>query len=79
MPARDGGQIAIPIFALAVLAKPQAGLLAPLGVAALMKEATLGEHRGKAIGCGLLGGVAVTLGNRAAVCVGRKHRHMAGG
>ncbi|MFR5787579.1 MAG: hypothetical protein ACLUHE_11070 [Christensenellales bacterium] len=30
--------IAIPIFALAVLAKPQAGLLAPLGVAALMKR-----------------------------------------
>ena len=53
--------IAIPIFALAVLAKPQAGLLAPLGVAALMKEARLGERRGKSIGLGLLGGVAATL------------------
>ena len=29
---------AIPVFALAVLAKPQAGLLAPLGVAALCKD-----------------------------------------
>ena len=29
---------AIPVFALAVLAKPQAGLLAPLGVAALIKD-----------------------------------------
>ncbi len=53
--------LAIPLFALAVLAKPQAGLLVPLGVAALMKEAKLGEHRGKSIGLGLLGGVVVTL------------------
>ena len=59
--AREGKwQIAIPIFALAVLAKPQAGLLAPLGVAALLKETRLGEHRGQSIGFGLLGGVAVT-------------------
>lgn len=53
--------IAIPIFALAVLAKPQAGLLAPLGVAALLKETRLNEKRGKSVGFGLLGGVAVTL------------------
>ena len=32
-----------------------------MGVAALMKEARLGERRGKAIGLGLLGGVAATL------------------
>lgn len=31
-------RVAIPVFALAVLAKPQAGLLAPLGVAALCKD-----------------------------------------
>ena len=60
--AREGQwTIAIPIFALAVLAKPQAGLLVPLGVAALMKEAKLGGHRGKSIVLGLLGGAAVTL------------------
>lgn len=60
--AREGQwHIAIPIFALAVLAKPQAGLLAPLGVAALLKETRLGGKRGKSIGLGLLGGVAVTL------------------
>lgn len=53
--------IAIPIFALAVLAKPQAGLLAPLGVAALLKETRMNEKRGKSVGFGLLGGVAVTL------------------
>ena len=60
--AREGQwHIAIPIFALAVLAKPQAGLLAPLGVAALLKETRLGGKHGKSIGFGLLGGVAVTL------------------
>ncbi len=31
-------RMAIPLFALAVLAKPQAGLLAPLGIAALCKD-----------------------------------------
>ena len=31
-------RVAIPVFALAVLAKPQAGLLAPLGIAALCKD-----------------------------------------
>ncbi|MDO5376958.1 MAG: glycosyltransferase family 39 protein, partial [Clostridia bacterium] len=31
-------QIAIPVFALAVLIKPQAGLLAPLGVVALVRD-----------------------------------------
>ena len=60
--AREGKwHIAIPIFALAVLAKPQAGLLAPLGVAALLKETRVGEKRGKSIGMGFLGGVAVTM------------------
>lgn len=38
--AREGKwQAAIPLFALAVLTKPQAGLLAPLGVAALARDA----------------------------------------
>ena len=53
-------QIAIPVFALAVLAKPQAGLLAPLGVAALIKDAR--ERRGvRSMLCGLGGGLLVTL------------------
>ncbi len=55
--------IAIPVFALAVLAKPQAGLLAPLGVAALVKEIVNKETRkesAKRIGMGLAAGVAVT-------------------
>ena len=55
--------IAIPVFALAVLAKPQAGLLAPLGVAALVKEIVNKETRkesGRRIGIGLLAGVVVT-------------------
>ena len=60
--------IAIPLYALAVLAKPQAGLLAPLGVAALVRDCA---GRGEApevrraslrrAGMGLLLGVAVTL------------------
>ncbi len=54
---------AIPVFALAVLAKPQAGLLAPLGVAALVKELFNRENRAKAarsIGLGIGIGAAVT-------------------
>ena len=55
---------AIPLFALAVLTKPQAGLLAPLGLAALAKE--LREAGGarrarlREIGLGLLFGAAAT-------------------
>ena len=52
--------VAIPVFALAVLAKPQAGLLAPLGVAALVKDVREKRPmRGMAIGLGL--GALVTL------------------
>lgn len=54
---------AIPVFALAVLAKPQAGLLAPLGVAALARD-VMGRGKEKARRSalmGLAGGVAVTL------------------
>ena len=66
--AREGRwHIAIPLFALAVLAKPQAGLLAPLGVAALAKELA-GRERAKAgksivvgVGVGLLLTVAIAL------------------
>ena len=55
--------VAIPVFALAVLSKPQAGLLAPLGVAALCKELIEKENRAKAvksIALGVLLGVLVT-------------------
>lgn len=52
---------AIPLFALAVLAKPQAGLLAPLGIAALVKEGITRSGTGKRIGVGLAAGVGVTL------------------
>lgn len=62
--AKEGRwQLAIPLFALAVLAKPQAGLLAPLGVAALVKELVSREKRRdalRAIGAGLACGLAVT-------------------
>ncbi|MDO5299288.1 MAG: phospholipid carrier-dependent glycosyltransferase [Clostridia bacterium] len=61
--AREGRwQAAIPIFAVAVLAKPQAGLLAPLGVAALIKDIAGRQRRqaGRNIGLGLLFGAAVT-------------------
>ena len=60
--ARKGGwQTAIALFALAVLAKPQAGLLAPLGVAALMRDMKERREarRPALIGLGL--GVLVTL------------------
>ena len=53
-------RLAIPMFALAVLAKPQAGLLAPLGVAALVKDVR--EKRSlREIGAGILGALLVTL------------------
>ncbi|MBP3523494.1 MAG: hypothetical protein J6M56_07975, partial [Clostridia bacterium] len=59
--ARQGKwQAAIPVFALAVLAKPQAGLLAPLGVAALVRDAVKEKTARKPIFWGLLGGVIVT-------------------
>lgn len=62
--AREGRwQRAIPLFALAVLAKPQAGLLAPLGVAALVREG-IGKERSKrlkAVAIGLGAGMLLTL------------------
>ena len=59
--AREGRwHIAIPVFALTVLAKPQAGLLAPLGVAALIKDVREKQNvRGMVYG--IAGGLAVTL------------------
>ena len=51
---------AIPVFALAVLAKPQAGLLAPLGVAALVKDVRQ-KRPVREILIGLGAGVAVTV------------------
>ena len=65
---RGRWHIAIPLYALAVLAKPQAGLLAPLGVAALVRDCIgRGEEPGartlnrRRAGLGLLLGVGVTL------------------
>ena len=59
--ARQGKwQAAIPLFALAVLAKPQAGLLVPLGVAALARDLVKDKATRKPIALGLLGGVLVT-------------------
>lgn len=57
---RGKWQAAIPVFALAVLAKPQAGLLVPLGVAALLRDAVREKDTRKPIALGLLGGVLVT-------------------
>ena len=59
--AREGKwHIAIPVFALTVLAKPQAGLLAPLGVAALIKDVREKQNvRGMIYG--IAAGLAVTL------------------
>ncbi len=64
--AREGRwRSAIPLFALAVLTKPQAGLLAPLGLAALAKDViSAGENRRgmlREIGTGLAGGILLTL------------------
>ena len=53
--------VAIPVFALAVLTKPQAGLLAPLGIAALIKAVRKLPEQRKHILQGLGGGVLVTL------------------
>ena len=59
--AREGKwQAAIPVFALAVLAKPQAGLLAPLGVFALVRDVVQNQPARKHAGLGLLLGVVVT-------------------
>ena len=59
--ARQGRwQAAIPLFALAVLAKPQAGLLVPLGLAALARDLVKDRAARRPIALGLLGGVLVT-------------------
>ena len=57
---RGKWQAAIPMFALAVLAKPQAGLLVPLGLAALARDLVKDKASRKPIALGLLGGVLVT-------------------
>ncbi|MBQ7486257.1 MAG: phospholipid carrier-dependent glycosyltransferase [Clostridia bacterium] len=57
---RGRWSFAIPLFALAVLTKPQAGLLAPLGIFALIKAAREKESI-KDMGIGLLAGCLVTL------------------
>lgn len=57
---RGKWQAAIPLFALAVLAKPQAGLLVPLGVAALARDLVKEKTARRPIALGLLGGVLVT-------------------
>ena len=68
LPACDGRwHLAIPAFAFAVLAKPQAGLLAPLGFAALGKDLFCGrrEDRTMALRRALIGlgaGGLLTLG-----------------
>ena len=62
--AREGKwHAAIPLFALAVLAKPQAGLLAPLGVAALIRALMRGDRArsGKSILTGIGVALALTL------------------
>ena len=53
-------RVAIPVFALAVLAKPQAGLLAPLGVAALCKDVRQ-KRPAREILIGIGAALAVTL------------------
>lgn len=59
--ARQGKwQAAIPVFALAVLAKPQAGLLVPLGIAALMRDVRQNPKARKPALLGILFGLAVT-------------------
>ncbi|MBQ7052467.1 MAG: phospholipid carrier-dependent glycosyltransferase [Clostridia bacterium] len=59
--AREGKwQLAIPIFALAVLAKPQAGLLVPLGIASLARDAIERKEARKPAALGILLGLAVT-------------------
>ena len=59
--ARGGKwQTAIPVFALSVLAKPQAGLLAPLGVAALARDMIKNKNARKPAALGILFGLLVT-------------------
>ena len=59
--ARKGRwQEAIPLYALAVLAKPQAGLLAPLGIVALVRDVRVDAPARKRAGVGLLLGVGMT-------------------
>lgn len=57
---RGKWRTAIPLFALAVLAKPQAGLLVPLGLAALARDLIRERETRKPIALGLAGGVLVT-------------------
>lgn len=59
--ARGGRwHLAIPVFALAVLAKPQAGLLAPLGLFALGRDMLRRREARKPAALGLLLGMIVT-------------------
>ena len=59
--ARQGlWHLAIPAFALAVLAKPQAGLLAPLGVIALVRDVIRHQPARKRAAIGLALGLAAT-------------------
>jgi len=51
---------AIPVFALAVLSKPQAGLLAPLGIFALARDVKRHKEARKPAALGMLLGVLVT-------------------
>ncbi len=52
--------LSIPVFALAVLAKPQAGLLAPLGIIALVRDVIQRKEARRSAGVGLAVGLAVT-------------------
>ena len=59
--AREGKwHAAIAVFALAVLAKPQAGLLAPLGIVALVRDAAVDKAARKPAVLGIGLGLAVT-------------------
>ncbi|MBQ8617163.1 MAG: phospholipid carrier-dependent glycosyltransferase [Clostridia bacterium] len=59
--ARQGKwQFAIPVFALAVLSKPQAGLLAPLGVFALGRDVFRHKEARKSAAIGIALGLAAT-------------------
>ena len=60
--AREGRWMAaIPVYALCVLAKPQAGLLAPLGVAALVRDAVRVRESRKSAAVGMALGVLTTI------------------
>ncbi len=59
--ARQGKwQYAIPVFALAVLSKPQAGLLAPLGVFALGRDVIRHKEARRSAAIGIALGLAAT-------------------